>query len=153
MKEAHKHMFWECNHNKVKAFRKDAWKFQEGFDPELMACHGTALMLHLEPEKTFWGSCGGESWRSPKKPQKLEAEEVIQTYSEQEPGKNARQLLEDLGGDTGIMDPEEAPLVWERAPKKPNAFSDGSALPPGTGIETLHGAGVWWPKRTLRINP
>ena len=157
MQEAHKHMFWECNHDKVKAFRSDAWRFQEGFDPELlpdlMACHGTALMLHLDPEKTFSGSCGGESWRSPKKPQMLEAEEVIQTNNEQEPVKNARQLLEDLKGDTGIINPEEAPLVWRKAPKQPNVFSDGSALPPGTGIETLGGAGVWWPKRTLEKQP
>ena len=41
-----------------------------------------------------------------------------------------------------------APLVLERAPGEPNAFSDGSALPLGTGIETLAGAGVWWPGRS-----
>ena len=72
MRDAHRHMFWDCMHGKVKAFRQDAWRFKHGFDPELLpdliACYGAAPDLKLEPENSFLGQCGGEAWRSPKKP-------------------------------------------------------------------------------------
>ena len=62
MWDAHRHMFWNCMHDKVKAFRQDAWRFQQGFDPELlpdlMACHGAAPSFAPGAREIFfffWG--------------------------------------------------------------------------------------------------
>ena len=154
---AHRHMFWRCCHDEVRAYRQDAWRFDEGFDPErlpdILACYGVAPAMWLDPDKTFWGTpTTAECWR-PSWPAAAAADGVVRAYRVEHPDMNARQILEHMKGRTDAIDPTDAPVTWEEAPTDPNAFSDGSAVPPGTAIDTLAGAGIWWPGRTRRSHP
>ena len=151
MVDAHRHMFWRCCHHEVRAYRQDAWRFDEGFDPErlpdILACYGVAPAMWLDPDKTFWGTpTTAECWR-PSWPAAAAADGVVRAYRVEHPDMNARQILEHMKGRTDAIDPTDAPVTWEEAPTDPNAFSDGSAVPPGTAIDTLAGAGslVAWP--------
>ena len=126
MIDAHRHMFWRCCHNEVKAFRQDAWTFGESFDPErlpdILACHGVAPAMGLDPDKAFWGTPTPVACWKPSWPAASAAEGIARAYRVEHPDMNARQILEHMKGSTEAVDPTLFPRGMGEGPKRPTCL-------------------------------
>ena len=148
---AHRHMFWRCCHDEVRAYRQDAWRFDEGFDPErlpdILACYGVAPAMWLDPDKTFWGTpTTAECWR-PSWPAAAAADGVVRAYRVEHPDMNARQILEHMKGRTDAIHPTDVPVAWGGGPDRPERLQRRLSGPAGHGHR--HPCGRWdlvaWP--------
>jgi hypothetical protein len=161
-KETSDHI-WYCRRLKEKAKELDpelAEADPEDFTPAMR--HGVACAMHADPRKTYWGYECKEEWHYKKKwmygcireaKVRKEVMEVMKDVGEEGIEEvAAREIMEALmteKGDEVRVKPNIKFKIKEKAPLKPNAFSDGSLKNTKGYFWQMGGAGVWHPERKV----
>ena len=99
------------------------------------------------------GRGGGGAWTRPKMPRQAVAEAQVKEAAARNPPENARQLLMRLKRETQPIDIKQVQGARGIASETPTTYSDGSANPPGAATDSLAGADVWRPGRSLQTSP